>query len=194
MRGQGRRVWAGNWICRDQRTESFSLSVRAARLVCFPLCFLRSRQQLTALFHFFRDLYPDIVASDFAWECSRNERLAAAAPVFKPHAPAMPAADHGSVLDQTFGEWKAQMGAEVLERKETLIPPEYCDVQSIDLEPESGSILGNIARRERLYPLVRLVHRGSLAEGRHGCLVPEGPFLLRVILADSERSSIPIRS
>jgi len=57
--------------------------------------------------------------------------LPAAGPVFKPDVPPMPTTDDLAGLHNSFAEREPEMGTQIFDGMNAVIPPEKCEVQTL---------------------------------------------------------------
>ena len=106
-----------------------------------------------------RDLHVQVLVPHFTRIRLRARALLPATPVGEAHVPTVPSTDDFAVLNDAFGQRKAQVRAEVLQGVEGLIPPEKCDVEAVDLDGMADPVLGDLVEGGDPNPFIHLVPR-----------------------------------
>ena len=76
------------------------------------------------------DLNENLAVSDLAGENLGAFTFTAARAIFETDMPAVPAANNLSCLDDAFTQWKSEVGAEVFNRVNGVVPAKQCDIEA----------------------------------------------------------------
>lgn len=68
--------------------------------------------------------------------------------------PAVPAADHFAILNQTLAEWESQMGAKILDSMDSAFPLKQCNANAISFYTQSESLRHKLAEARNPHPIV----------------------------------------
>ena len=102
------------------------------------------------------NLNEHVLATNFACEDFRALLFPAAGAIVQADAPAVPAANDFAFLNETFAQWKAEMGAKVLDGVNAALPLKQGNANAISFYGQSEAVGGEVSDSGHAYPFIHV--------------------------------------